>query len=581
VFNLKKIYLIFIFISIFTNVKTADEKIIYKDIGKEHWAYNSVENLINKGIFSVNSEFFNGEQKVSRGEFAVYLSSALNKMDDEKASKDDLMILENLIYEFSKDLNSYGFNVDKYVGKIKEIEAKLELNKVTNEQNNIKMEILLKRIDELEKFASDKKAEKSRTDFLKDIEFSIEEGVIYGKNVKSTEDKNEYKNLYDIRFKIIGNEYEVGFRKNDKVGAANEVEFLAAGEKKAGKDLKIGFHTKGYSTRYNSYYDNVEYFNYIYTEESAKNNPFPYVEKFDSIGFYTKYQKIVTALENKRDELIIINSIDTKYLKSLSIYNIETGKTEYESVLRAGLFKDRLQFGGGYGRSNREITTGYQSETGKIEMQFINGEIKLALKGNEYSVGYERKDGTDKMYDIGYGKIRYDITDKTRITYKGEAVKLEDDNYLNNYIVIKSAVYGFDVYVNYTDIAFNKEKMNFKGSVDNIDLKSYQKNSRYRESAVRGKYKFQEKAEINIGYRMIDGKSIKNSIIYGSLGYFITDFTKVYLEYVKNSTDNIYEYSDTKRDIDGNVYNIDFDDDSGIIPNYSEGAIKAGIKIKF
>lgn len=578
---MKKIYLIFIFIVLLATIEAADDKIIYKDIGKEHWAYNSVENLINKGIFSVNSEFFNGDQKVSRSEFAVYLSSALNKMDDEKASKDDLMILENLIYEFSKDLNSYGFNVDKYVGKIKEIEAKLELNKITNEQNGIKMESLLKRIDELEKFAAEKKAEENKTDFLKGIQLSIDEGVLYGKGVKNGEDKNQYKNVYDVKLKIEGNEYEAGLRINDKSGAENEPEFLAAGEKTAGKELKIGFHTKGYNTRYNSYYDNVEYFNYKYIKESANTTPFPYREKFDSVGFYTKYKNVVTAVENRDDEVIIVNNIDTKYLKSLVLYNIETGKTEYESAIRAGLFKDKLQFGGGYGRSEREITPGYQSETGNIEMQFINGEIKIAVKGNEYSVGYERKDGTEKMYDIGYGKIRYDITDKTRITYKGEAVKLEEDNYLNNYIVIKSAVYGFDVYVNYTDIVFNKESMNFKGNADSIDLKSYQKNKRYRESAVRGKYKFQESAEINIGYRMIDGNSFQNSIIYGSLGYFITDSAKMYLEYVKNSTDNIYEYNDMKRDIDGNVYNIDFDDESGIIPNYSEGVIKAGIKIKF
>ena len=159
-FKLKKVYMIFIFIILLISVSAVEEKQpVYKDIGKEHWAYSSVENLINKGIFSVNSEFFNGDQKVSRSEFAVYLTNALNKMDDEKASKDDLLIVENLIYEFSKDLNSYGFNVEKYVAKIKEIEIKIDENKILNEQNNLKLETLYKRIEELEKFADSKKME--------------------------------------------------------------------------------------------------------------------------------------------------------------------------------------------------------------------------------------------------------------------------------------------------------------------------------------------------------------------------------------------------------------------------------------
>lgn len=579
---MKKVYMIFIFIILLISVSAVEEKQpVYKDIGKEHWAYSSVENLINKGIFSVNSEFFNGDQKVSRSEFAVYLSNALNKMDDEKASKDDLLIVENLIYEFSKDLNSYGFNVEKYVAKIKEIEIKIDENKILNEQNNLKLETLYKRIEELEKFADSKKMEDKKTDYLKGIDLTIDSGVVYGKNVKSGIEKKEYKNMYDICFKITGNEYEAGFRKNDKVGAENELEFLAKGNKTVGKNLKLGFHTKGYSSRYNSYYDNVEYFNYIYEIDSSNNTAAPYFEKFESMGFHAEGKNINFAVENKKDEIILINNIDSKYLKSLLVYNGETGKADYEAALKAGFFKDKFQIGGGYGKSERAITTGYQAETGNIDMKFINGDMKLALKGNEYSIGYERKSGTNKMYDIGYGKIKYDFTDKTIITYKSEAVKLKEDNYLNHYAIIKSSVYGFDVYFNYKDISLNKEKMNFAGDINNIDLKSYQKNTRYRESAIRGNYKFYDKLEANIGYRMIDSTNNNSSAIFGGLSYILSSSAKIYLEYMNNNSEDIYEYNDMQRDINGNVYNIDFNDESGIIPKYIDGVIKAGVKIKF
>ena len=43
----------------------------YEDLNKEHWAYSSVENLVKKGIIKENSYKFNGEDPVSRYEFAV------------------------------------------------------------------------------------------------------------------------------------------------------------------------------------------------------------------------------------------------------------------------------------------------------------------------------------------------------------------------------------------------------------------------------------------------------------------------------------------------------------------------------
>ena len=56
----------------------------YEDLNKEHWAYSSVENLVKKGIIKENSYKFNGEDPVSRYEFAYDLSKMLDKIELDK-----------------------------------------------------------------------------------------------------------------------------------------------------------------------------------------------------------------------------------------------------------------------------------------------------------------------------------------------------------------------------------------------------------------------------------------------------------------------------------------------------------------
>ena len=99
----------------------------YEDLNKEHWAYSSVENLVKKGIIKENSYKFNGGDPVSRYEFAYDLSKVLDKVDLEKANKEDLNILEALILEFSKELNKIGFDTETYNSKIDNINETVEL----------------------------------------------------------------------------------------------------------------------------------------------------------------------------------------------------------------------------------------------------------------------------------------------------------------------------------------------------------------------------------------------------------------------------------------------------------------------
>lgn len=122
----------------------------YEDLNKEHWAYSSIENLVNKGIIKENSYKFNGEEPVTRYEFAYDLSQALNKLDLEKANKEELDILQALILEFSKELNKIGFDTKTYNAKIENINETVELLRKRVNENEIIIDKLIKRVEKLE-----------------------------------------------------------------------------------------------------------------------------------------------------------------------------------------------------------------------------------------------------------------------------------------------------------------------------------------------------------------------------------------------------------------------------------------------
>lgn len=122
----------------------------FEDLNKEHWAYSSIENLVKKGIIKESSYKFNGDEPVTRYEFAYNLSRTLDNLELEKANKEDLDILQALILEFSKELNKIGFDTKTYNAKIENINETIELLTQRINENEIIIDKLMKRVEKLE-----------------------------------------------------------------------------------------------------------------------------------------------------------------------------------------------------------------------------------------------------------------------------------------------------------------------------------------------------------------------------------------------------------------------------------------------
>ena len=122
----------------------------YEDIPKDHWAYSSILNLVEKGIIKEDSYSFRGESTLKRYDFAYYLSKTFNKLNLEKANKKDLQVLESLMSEFSKELTKIGFDTTTFNDNIEDMNQTISSLKQTVLENQRLIADLKKRVEILE-----------------------------------------------------------------------------------------------------------------------------------------------------------------------------------------------------------------------------------------------------------------------------------------------------------------------------------------------------------------------------------------------------------------------------------------------
>lgn len=126
----------------------ADTK--FEDLNKEHWAYKSINSLVEKGIIKENRYKFNGNEPVTRYEFAEGLARSVDYMDLKKANKEDLNILEALMLEFSQELNRIGFDASTFNGRLDNMNETIELLRERVNESEKLIDELQKRIEALE-----------------------------------------------------------------------------------------------------------------------------------------------------------------------------------------------------------------------------------------------------------------------------------------------------------------------------------------------------------------------------------------------------------------------------------------------
>lgn len=121
----RKLFIITItFIFVFSTFVSAAT---IKDISKDHWAYQSVKKLVDKGLLQLyEDDTFRGTDKVSRYQLAVIAARILEEIDSGtvNASAQDMKLLRKLSVEFQEELVSLAVQGDAFSKQIKAIEQK-------------------------------------------------------------------------------------------------------------------------------------------------------------------------------------------------------------------------------------------------------------------------------------------------------------------------------------------------------------------------------------------------------------------------------------------------------------------------
>ena len=123
----------------------------YEDLPKDHWAYDSVKFLVEEGVLEQDSYSFRGDSNLKRYDFAYSLGKLSNKVQLEKANKNDLLVLEKLVSEFAVELSKIGFDTDTFNAKIENLNETVQLMKTTIDKQQKIIDDLLKRVEKLEK----------------------------------------------------------------------------------------------------------------------------------------------------------------------------------------------------------------------------------------------------------------------------------------------------------------------------------------------------------------------------------------------------------------------------------------------
>lgn len=143
---MKKFILVYMMLS---TLVLAD--IQYEDLPKDHWAYSSVNLLVEQGVLEEDSYSFRGESNLKRYEFAYALGKLLNKVQLEKADKKDFLVLEKLVSEFAVELTKIGFDTDTFNSKIENLNETIQLMKTTIDRQQKMIDDLTKRVEKLER----------------------------------------------------------------------------------------------------------------------------------------------------------------------------------------------------------------------------------------------------------------------------------------------------------------------------------------------------------------------------------------------------------------------------------------------
>jgi hypothetical protein len=613
----------------------------YKDVKVDNWAYRAVKNLVENGIFDIEKEEFLGNENIDRYEFAFYLSRMLNKIDETKASRSDLFIIENIVYEFSKELNSFAFNSEEYIKKISNLEEKvdkLEKNSVKIQESLLDINERLKSLEQNsgtnQNYILENSIYNDKLKYLQNFNLYLASGISYKQNSKIEEDR--YKGNYTLGLGITDENFELIIESETSDETKKDGELVVKGQIATRIDFMGGstlsYHTKGYEKYYKSYFNNVIFDNhssYQYNKLSDTTTSYSSLKKtvgdnsrvayydlsnetidyeldeFDSYGLSFLNKNFVILVEKVRtdratdekegiinpsgniaysDTFVFFGQTSQKYIDATAMINGNIGNRDFEIVGKyPGDFYD---LAGGFTISQRVSSEEVQNYSGYKNLFLFDARINFGdTRDIEFGTELKNSNYGNNLYQSYYFSFKYLLGDTGVIKYKGENINAKDqNNFINHYFLVNFNSGRLKTYTGYNIISANKNAIVNDDSIVETNYVYnglYSRIKNYDEFLIKAEYQFNKKLIGKIGYYL---KSLKDSIVTeenATTFQFIYNFAeniKIFAKYMENDGEDI---NDRQLDINDDMLDIDFDETTGVIRKAEEGKVEIGVEIKF
>lgn len=124
-FNKKSVIILTVLISLIFSAGVSAQ--YFDDVPRDHWAYDSVQTLAEKGYLSLYAgEDFNGEEPLSRYEMAEIITNVLENTTGaagtQKLSEEDVDVVRELSLEFRDELVAVAERQKKFEARLKNLE---------------------------------------------------------------------------------------------------------------------------------------------------------------------------------------------------------------------------------------------------------------------------------------------------------------------------------------------------------------------------------------------------------------------------------------------------------------------------
>lgn len=144
------LFLVVLLVATNASIVLASDNI--KDVSSDHWAYESVVQLVDKGYMSLHDgNKFQGEENVTRFELAEVIAKILNNINQGQVNPEDgdVLTLKKLATEFRSELVKVVNQNENLKERLNELSDKQEVNQEDLVNTNAKMKELRQQVDEI------------------------------------------------------------------------------------------------------------------------------------------------------------------------------------------------------------------------------------------------------------------------------------------------------------------------------------------------------------------------------------------------------------------------------------------------